>query len=188
MEPEGSLPHSQASATCLSLASPIQSIYPHPTSWRSILILSTHLHQGLPSGLLPPGFSSKTLYTHLSSPIFASCPAHRILLDFITRTILGEHYRSFSPVQFQKPSVRLHVTKTGHQAKMSPLYDSVQSLNVILESVARVVPELVARVRLSVHSLEHKNFFLHIGFVIIVTMCNSFFHWLRTRFLQLCSV
>ena len=27
----------------LSWASPIQSIYPHPTSWRSILILSTHL-------------------------------------------------------------------------------------------------------------------------------------------------
>ena len=26
----------------LSWASPIQSIYPHPTSWRSILILSTH--------------------------------------------------------------------------------------------------------------------------------------------------
>ena len=34
-------------------ASPIQSIYPHPTSWRSILILSTHLRLGLPSGLLP---------------------------------------------------------------------------------------------------------------------------------------
>jgi len=30
----------------LSWASPIQSIYPHPTSWRSILILSTHLHLG----------------------------------------------------------------------------------------------------------------------------------------------
>ena len=27
----------------LSWVSPIQSIYPHPTSWRSILILSTHL-------------------------------------------------------------------------------------------------------------------------------------------------
>ena len=37
----------------LSWASPIQSIYPHPTSWRSILILSTHLCLGLPSGLLP---------------------------------------------------------------------------------------------------------------------------------------
>ena len=34
----------------LSWASPIQSIYPHPTSWRSILILSTHLRLGLPSG------------------------------------------------------------------------------------------------------------------------------------------
>ena len=35
----------------LSWASPFQSIYPHPTSWRSILILSTHLRLGLPSGL-----------------------------------------------------------------------------------------------------------------------------------------
>ena len=41
----------------LSCASPIQSTYPHPTSWRSILILSTHLPLGLPSGLFPSGFS-----------------------------------------------------------------------------------------------------------------------------------
>ena len=32
----------------------------------------------------------------LSSPIRATCPAHLILLDFITRTILGEEYNSFS--------------------------------------------------------------------------------------------
>ena len=49
----------------LSWASPIQSIYSHPTSWRSILILSTHLCLGLPSGLLPSGFPNKTLSTHL---------------------------------------------------------------------------------------------------------------------------
>ena len=60
----------------LSWASPIRSIYPHPTSWRSILILSTHLRLGLPSGLFPSGFPTKTLYTpsllthtrHMPSP------------------------------------------------------------------------------------------------------------------------
>ena len=80
----------------LSWASPIQSIYTHPTSWRCIPILSTHLHLSLPSGLFPSGFPTKTLYTPLSSPIRATCPAYLILLDFITRTILDEEYKSFS--------------------------------------------------------------------------------------------
>jgi len=64
----------------LSWAGPIQSIHPHPTSWISILILSTHLRLGLPSGLLPSGFPSKTLYTphllthtrHMPSPSHSS--------------------------------------------------------------------------------------------------------------------
>ena len=52
----------------LSWASPIQSIYPHLTYWRSILILSTHLRLGLPSGLFPSGFPINTLYTPCLHP------------------------------------------------------------------------------------------------------------------------
>ena len=42
-----------------------------PTSWRSNLILSTHLRLGLPSGLFPSGFPTKTPYApspHLYTP------------------------------------------------------------------------------------------------------------------------
>ena len=86
------------SARCLSLswASSIQSIPPHPTSWRSILILSSYLCLGLPSCLFPPGFPAKTLYTPLPSPTHATCHAYPILLNFITCTILCEEYRTVS--------------------------------------------------------------------------------------------
>ena len=52
----------------LSWASPIQSVYTHPTSWRSILIFFTHLRLGLPSGLFPSGFPSKNLYNPSPHP------------------------------------------------------------------------------------------------------------------------
>ena len=80
----------------LSWASSIQSISPHVTSWRSILILSSHPRLGLPSGLFPSDFLTKTLYTVLLSPIRTTCPSHLILLDFIPRTIFGDQYRSLS--------------------------------------------------------------------------------------------
>jgi hypothetical protein len=79
-----------------SWASSIQSIPQHITSWRSILILSSHLRLGLPSGLPLSGFPTKTPYTPLPSPIRATWPAHVICHDFITRTILGERYKSLS--------------------------------------------------------------------------------------------
>jgi hypothetical protein len=46
----------------LSWARSIQSIPSHPISLRSILILSTHLHLGLPSGLFPSGLPTNILY------------------------------------------------------------------------------------------------------------------------------
>jgi hypothetical protein len=82
-------------------ASSIQTIHPHPTSWRSVLVLSCHLRLCLPSGLFPSGFPTKTLYTLLLSPVRATLPVYIIFLCFtcITRTILGEEYRSFSSSQ-----------------------------------------------------------------------------------------
>ena len=85
----------------------------HTTSCRSILILSSH-----PSGLFPSGFPTKPLYTSLLSLIRATCPAHLMLVDLITQTILGGEDRSLnyslfyffhSPVTFSllNPSVLL---------------------------------------------------------------------------------
>jgi len=71
----------------LSWASPIQSIYTHSTSWRAILILSTYLRLGLPSGLLPSGFPTKTLYTPSPHPY----APHALPISFFS--ILSPAYR-----------------------------------------------------------------------------------------------
>ena len=62
----------------LTQISPVQA--PHPTFWRYILILSSHVRLSLQCGLFPSGLSTKTVRVPFLSPIRATCPAHLILI------------------------------------------------------------------------------------------------------------
>ena len=74
----------------------IQSFPSHPTCWRPILVLSSHLHYIFQVGSFPR-ISPPKPCMHLLSPIRSTFPVHLILLDLITRIIFGEEYRSLSP-------------------------------------------------------------------------------------------
>ena len=94
MEPEGSLPHSQLPATCPYPVPDRSSPYSHFLKIHLNIILPSI--PGSPQWSLSLRFPTRTLYIPLLSPIRSTCPAHLILLYFITRTILGEQYRSLS--------------------------------------------------------------------------------------------
>ena len=95
MEPEGSSPHQQAPANCT---------YPEPdqfSPWSSIPLLED------PFQYYPPiyayvfqvvSFPIKFKYAPLLSPVHATHPAHRIIIDLITQIVFPRHIVFSTPV------------------------------------------------------------------------------------------
>ena len=90
----------------------------------------------------------------LSLPIRATCPAHPILLDFITRTVLGEEYRSFSsslcnllhsPCYLVPPTSKYspqhHILKHPQLHLQTLLYTVAQLKRKFLQLVGYSLPE-----------------------------------------------
>jgi hypothetical protein len=95
-----------------------QSIPSQPVYLRFIVILSSYLRLGLPSGLFPSGFPTRILYAFLISPSRATCPAHVILLVFVTLTVLGEVCKIQSSSLFSISPASRHFLPLG--SKYSP--------------------------------------------------------------------
>ena len=75
---------------------------PNPVHIPTFHLLEIHPNIIHPSTPRSPQWSPSLRFPHqdpihpLFLPIRATCPAHLILIDFITRKILGEDYKSFS--------------------------------------------------------------------------------------------
>jgi len=109
----------------LSQKSPVH--VSHPTFWRRVLILSSHLPLCLLSGLLLSRFPNKIFYATIFPTVRATCPDHLIPLDMLNWIKFGEDYRPSSSSLCSLP--HSPVTSTSQIFSSAP-YSRVTSVYV----------------------------------------------------------
>ena len=141
MEPESSLPYSQAPATCPYPSSP-HNPFPLPKIHLNIILPSTSLSS---QWYLSLRFPNRNL-VH-TSPFLHTChmPRPFILLDFITNTILGEEYRE----------LRSSLCNFLH----SPVTPSLLGPNVLLstllsDTLSLCVPPSMSATKFHIHTKQ----------------------------------
>jgi hypothetical protein len=95
------------SPSLVTILSQVNLVHNLPSSLRSILILSFHLHLGLPSGVIPSAFPTTFCYSLLTCLMPTSCPPQLIVLDLITLIIFDDVHKreTFYDQSPQRPSL-----------------------------------------------------------------------------------
>jgi hypothetical protein len=125
-----------------------QSFTFHSTSLRSILLLSTHVRHGLPSGLLPSAFPPIS-YMHFSSPHSCYLSCHSIFLGLIIIITIEVEYNLWSSLLC---SFLLHFS-----------LDQIIS-STLLDTLSKV-PPLMSDTKFHTHTDSQQNYkFLYSNF------------------------
>jgi hypothetical protein len=107
----------------------------------SILVLSTQVHLGLPSGLSSSGFLTNILYEiFLPHSCYMSCPSHRLWID--------QSYYTWRRVQVMKLIVMQISSPSGH---FMPLHSKYSPQHSVLKHLQFFVPPLMLETKLQTY-------------------------------------